>query len=100
MSGTSRISREAYVRFCEGLGVQIPGSTRQLHRPTRRVSVVRCLANLCAHCETRNRAAPAPSGVAEVLAPAFKSRRKAGAPPNCSGTEDLDTSHDHREPIL
>jgi hypothetical protein len=34
MSGTSRISREAYVRFCEGLGVQIPGSTRQLHRPT------------------------------------------------------------------
>jgi hypothetical protein len=38
MSGTSRISREAYVRFCEGLGVQIPGSTRQLHRPTHLAS--------------------------------------------------------------
>ena len=24
--GTSRIRREAYVRFCEGLGVQIPGA--------------------------------------------------------------------------
>ena len=29
MSGTSRISREVYVRFCEGLGVKLPGSTRQ-----------------------------------------------------------------------
>ena len=27
--GTSRISREAYVRFCEGLGVKFPGPTRQ-----------------------------------------------------------------------
>src|SRR5260221_9358733 len=26
--GTSRISREAYVRFCEGLGVKFPGPTR------------------------------------------------------------------------
>ena len=26
---TSRISREAYVRFCEGLGVKFPGPTRQ-----------------------------------------------------------------------
>jgi uncharacterized protein YndB with AHSA1/START domain len=30
MSGTSRISREAYVRFCEGLGVRFPGATRRL----------------------------------------------------------------------
>ena len=28
MGGTSRISREAYVRFCERLGVQSPGPTR------------------------------------------------------------------------
>src|SRR6202035_327449 len=27
MGGTSRISREAYVRFCERLGVKIPGPT-------------------------------------------------------------------------
>jgi hypothetical protein len=29
--GTSRISREAYVRICEGLGVQVPGATRRQH---------------------------------------------------------------------
>ena len=29
VGGTSRISREAYVRFCEGLGVKLPGSTRR-----------------------------------------------------------------------
>src|SRR6266436_7728290 len=28
LGGTSRISREAYVRFCEGLGVKFPGPTR------------------------------------------------------------------------
>jgi hypothetical protein len=27
--GTSRISREAYVRFCERLGVKFPGPTRR-----------------------------------------------------------------------
>jgi hypothetical protein len=64
------------------------------------VSVVRWLANLCAHCETRNRAALALSGVAEVLAPVFKSRRKAGAPPDCAGAGRPDTSHDHRESTL
>ena len=26
MGGTSRISREAYVRFCEGLAVKFPGA--------------------------------------------------------------------------
>ena len=30
--GTSRIRREAYVRFCEGLGVKIPGPTRQAEK--------------------------------------------------------------------
>jgi hypothetical protein len=30
--GTSRISREAYVRFCEGLGVRFPGPTRHSRR--------------------------------------------------------------------
>ena len=29
MSGTSRISREAYVRSCERLGVKFPGPTRR-----------------------------------------------------------------------
>ena len=29
MGGTSRISREAYVRFCESLGVKSPGATRR-----------------------------------------------------------------------
>jgi len=28
MDGTSRVSREAQARFCEGLGVQLPGATR------------------------------------------------------------------------
>ena len=28
MDDTSRVSREAQARFCEGLGVQIPGATR------------------------------------------------------------------------
>jgi hypothetical protein len=32
MGGTSRISREAYVRFCERLGVKFPGPTRQQRR--------------------------------------------------------------------
>jgi hypothetical protein len=29
MGGTSRISREAYVRICERLGVKLPGATRR-----------------------------------------------------------------------
>jgi len=28
MDDTSRVSREAQARFCEGLGVQLPGATR------------------------------------------------------------------------
>src|SRR5262252_4343021 len=31
MGGTSRISRETYVRICERLGVRFPGSTRRPH---------------------------------------------------------------------
>jgi hypothetical protein len=34
--GTSRISREAYVRFCERLGVKFPGPTR----PDRRFAAM------------------------------------------------------------
>src|SRR5262245_16382999 len=34
--GTSRISREAYVRFCERLGVKFPGPTRQIASPRAR----------------------------------------------------------------
>ena len=29
MGGTSRVSREAQARICEGLGVKFPGPTRQ-----------------------------------------------------------------------
>jgi hypothetical protein len=29
VGGTSRISREAYVRICERLGVKFPGATRR-----------------------------------------------------------------------
>ena len=29
VGGTSRISREAYVRICERLGVKLPGATRR-----------------------------------------------------------------------
>ena len=47
-------------------------------------SVVRQLANLSAHRKTRNRAALAPAGVAELLASAFKSERQDGPPPNCA----------------
>jgi hypothetical protein len=36
LGGTSRISREAYLRFCERLGVRVPG-------PTRRRETVGCL---------------------------------------------------------
>jgi hypothetical protein len=64
------------------------------------VSVVRWLANLRAHCETRNRAALAPSWVADVLVPAFKSQREAGTPPDCPGAADPDPSHDLRESTL
>jgi hypothetical protein len=30
--GTSRINREIYVRFCEGLGAKFPGPTRLMKR--------------------------------------------------------------------
>ena len=33
--GTSRICREAYVRFCEGLGVKIPGPTRRVETESK-----------------------------------------------------------------
>jgi hypothetical protein len=32
--GTSRMMREYHVRICEGLGVQLPGSTRLVSRVT------------------------------------------------------------------
>jgi hypothetical protein len=32
MGGTSRVSREAQARFCEGLGVQFSGPTRLVSR--------------------------------------------------------------------
>jgi hypothetical protein len=35
LGGTSRISREAYVRFCERLGVKFPGATRPKVRQGR-----------------------------------------------------------------
>src|SRR3979490_2246539 len=45
--GTSRMTRECQVRFCEGLGVKFPGPTRQ----SRRCGDVRCWrkADCCEH---------------------------------------------------
>ena len=46
MGGTSRVSREAHARFCEGLGVKFPGPTRRrsdsgrLLRPAQHVGIV------------------------------------------------------------
>src|SRR5262249_2902080 len=62
--GTSRMHREAYVRFCERLGVKFPGSTRQTRKwaieammsasdQKAEIRIVRChvrlvlLASLC-----------------------------------------------------
>src|SRR5262245_41572598 len=64
------------------------------------MSVVRWLANLCAHCETRNRVGLAPSRVADLLAPAFKSQGEDGQAANCTRTTRLDPAHGNREPTL
>src|SRR5438105_2316808 len=40
MGGTSRISREAYVRICERLGVKFPGATRRWETGGRSASVL------------------------------------------------------------
>ena len=40
VGGTSRISREAYVRICERLGVQFPGATRRWETGRRSASVL------------------------------------------------------------
>src|SRR5215471_15905042 len=64
------------------------------------VSVVRQLANLAAHRKTRNRAALAPAGVAELLASAFKPGRQDGPPPNCARTAHPDPADEHGEPSL
>jgi hypothetical protein len=34
--GTSRMNREVHVRFCERLGVQFPGPTRQTEKSRQR----------------------------------------------------------------
>jgi hypothetical protein len=39
MGGTSRISREAYVRFCERLGVKFPGPTRRERKTVERAKL-------------------------------------------------------------
>src|SRR5262249_5646730 len=64
------------------------------------VSVVRQLANLSAHRKTRNRAALAPAGGAELLASAFKPERQDGPPPTCAPTAHPDRADDHGEPSL
>src|SRR5580692_2498397 len=42
--GTSRMMREYHVRICEGLGVQLPGSTRQQLLLQRRVLALQASA--------------------------------------------------------
>jgi len=61
------------------------------------VSVVRQLANLSAHRKARNRAALAPAGVAELLAPAFRPERQDGPPPKSAGTSDPHPPDEHGE---
>jgi hypothetical protein len=39
--GTSRMTRECQVRFCEGLGVKFPGPTRQTEKKSPRANVFR-----------------------------------------------------------
>ena len=43
--GTSRMTRECQVRFCEGLGVKFSGPTRQKRKSSMRVYVFRCSPN-------------------------------------------------------
>jgi hypothetical protein len=64
------------------------------------VSLVPWLAKLCAHRETRNRSALAPSRVADILAPALKLQSEDGPLPNRTGAADLDPPHGLREPTL
>ena len=40
MSGTSRVNREVYARFCERLGVEFPGPTRLVSRKRERRNAV------------------------------------------------------------
>jgi hypothetical protein len=43
--GTSRMTRECQVRFCERLGVKFPGPTRQVRAKKLRRGCVRCSSN-------------------------------------------------------
>jgi hypothetical protein len=40
--GTSRMTRECHVRFCEGLGVKFPGPTRQSRQVECLPAIARC----------------------------------------------------------
>ena len=40
MDGTSRVNREVYARFCERLGVKLPGPTRLVSRMRERRNAV------------------------------------------------------------
>ena len=44
MDGTSRVSREAQARFCEGLGVQLPGATRPVTKDPCHIEALRGVA--------------------------------------------------------
>ena len=47
MGGTSRVSREAQARICEGLGVKVPGPTRQVEKVSDRAYWVRSTSKSC-----------------------------------------------------
>ena len=51
MGGTSRMSREAHVRSCEGLGVQFPGATRR--RINGRFTTKTISEEIARECEKR-----------------------------------------------
>ena len=59
--GTSRMTRECQVRFCEGLGVKFPGPTRQT-RPVcdvRAVSAFPPAPDVLLHCHDWSKRAQA-----------------------------------------
>jgi hypothetical protein len=93
--GTSRISREAYVRFCEGLGVQVPGATRRQHGDQGMSSNWRNRPRPAAKSAEpgtpHNRVSPGKWADDETVADGSGVARKAGKAagakgPNCSGS--------------
>jgi hypothetical protein len=55
MDGTSRVSREAQARFCERLGVQLPGATRRYEQSFNLYSDSLSLDLMGSHSSSRDK---------------------------------------------